>query len=291
VNYLETQMKLTKSIFGYCVLVLLSLVHPRFAFGQTDTTSIPGKFDNYRQQVLQEKIYVHTDKVFYLAGEIIWFKIYCVEGTFHKPLNISKVAYVELLDNENKPALQAKIELKNGSGNGSLYLPVSVSSGNYKIRAYTNWMKNFSPEFYFEKNITVVNTLSTIVKSIQPTRELYDIQFFPEGGNLVQEIQSKVAFRVVGSNGHGINFAGTIVNENKEVIVSFHPAKFGLGNFLFTPETGHSYKAIIRPDGKDSIVRELPFIYAEGNVLSLSDNEDGTLIVKIRSNKKTNVTG
>lgn len=283
-------MKLTKRVSGFCLLLLLLMQVPYFASGQTDTSSIQGKFDTYRQQVLQEKIFVHTDKAFYFSGEILWFKIYCVDATFHKPIDVSKVAYIELLDNENKPLLQAKIELKNGSGNGSFYLPLSVNSGNYKMRAYTNWMKNFPAEYFFDKNVSIVNTLKTAVKSPQQADDHYDIQFFPEGGNLVQGIQSKVAFRIVNTVGHGINFSGKVVDENNNIIESFRPAKFGIGNFLFTPVAGHSYKAIIYPESKDSLVKELPAIHDFGYVMSLSEQENGNLEVKIQTNTKSAFT-
>src|SRR5471030_733304 len=114
-----------------------------------------------KQSGFQEKVFVHTDKTTYLPGEILWFKIYCVDGKDHNPLNVSKVAYVDVLDNNQNPVMQAKVLLVNGIGNGSLYIPVSVSNGNYKLRAYTSWMKSFSPDFYFEKIITLINPLKS----------------------------------------------------------------------------------------------------------------------------------
>src|ERR1700761_780452 len=122
---------------------------------------VQNSFNTYRQTALQEKIFVHTDKSTYLPGELIWFKVYCVEGNDHKPLNLSKVAYVEILDNNQTPVIQAKIALKNGLGDGSLYVPVTVNNGNYRFRAYTSWMKNLSPDYYFEKTITLVNPLKS----------------------------------------------------------------------------------------------------------------------------------
>src|SRR3984957_18328734 len=118
---------------------------------------VQNSFNLYKQSALQEKIFVHTDKNTYLPGEILWFKIYCVDGNDHKPLNLSKVVYVDVLDNNQNRIIQSKVSVKNGVGSGSLYIPVSVTNGNYKFRAYTNWMKNFSPDFYFEKPITLIN--------------------------------------------------------------------------------------------------------------------------------------
>ena len=77
---------------------------------------VDNAFNRAQQNVVQEKIFTHTDKETYLAGELIWFKLYCIDAATHKPIDISKVAYVEVLDKEHTPVLQAKIALKNGSG-------------------------------------------------------------------------------------------------------------------------------------------------------------------------------
>ena len=149
----------TCSYFFKCLLLLSLLfitVGARLS-AQSTVNTIKAVFSQYKAHTFSEKIYAHTDKNYYLAGEILWFKLDNTDATFHKPADLSKVAYVELLDSANKPVLQAKIGLRNGEGNGSLYLPVNLSSGNYLLRAYTNWMKNFDPVFFFQKKITVVN--------------------------------------------------------------------------------------------------------------------------------------
>ena len=84
-----------------------------------------------------------------MAGEIVWFKLYIVNAFTNAPLELSKVAYVEILDSANKHLLQAKIFLTRAEGNGSFYLPVNLNSGTFKFRTYTNWMKNFSPDYFF----------------------------------------------------------------------------------------------------------------------------------------------
>src|SRR4029079_8009567 len=108
-------------------------------------------FYTWRTTFLQEKLFVHTDKNFYLPGEIAWFKIYYVDGSFHKPLQLSEVAYIELLDQSNKPVQQAKVSLSQPDGSGSILIPPGISAGYYKLRCYTQWMKNFDANFYFEK--------------------------------------------------------------------------------------------------------------------------------------------
>jgi hypothetical protein len=254
------------------------------AFGQKNAiNNIQEAFDSYRHNTLQEKVFVHTDKNAYLAGEIIWFKLYVVDATFHTPLDISKVAYVELIDANNKPVLEAKIAIKEGDGNGSLFIPFTINSGKYKLRAYTNWMKNFDANYFFEKNINITNTQKTY-EAGSPKPLQYDIQFFPEGGNLVSDIQSKVAFKVSDQYGKSTDFHGVVLNENNDTIIKFQPLKFGIGNFVFTPSATHTYKAIIRTANGNALTKKLPQVYKEGYVLSITDSGNDAIIVNIRTN-------
>ncbi len=256
------------------------------AFSQSfNQDSITKWFDQYSEMNLQEKVYVHTDRELYLAGEILWFKLYNVNTVSNRSIDFSKVAYVEIIDKNLKPVLQAKIAIDNGSGSGSLYLPVSLSSGNYQFRAYTSWMKNFSPDFYFEKNIKLVNTLTKPEKKQALNEELnYDIQFFPEGGNMVESLPAKLAFRAIDSQGKGIDFQGTLVDENNNRLLSFKPLRFGIGSFVFTPESDKSYKVLIEIPGSKTIVKDLPAAKT-GYVLQLENAGKEQVKVKIQANE------
>src|SRR5580658_6132391 len=192
----------TKALLPAFTTIILTFSCYEITFCQSETLkSITDAFNNYQQQNLQETIFVHTDKSFYLAGEIIWFKIYNVEAASHNLLDVSKIGYVEIINNEQKPVLQAKVSLKQGMGSGSFYLPFSIASGNYILRAYTNWMKNFIADFFFEKNITIINSTKRLGLKPQTDSLNYDIQFFPEGGSLVNDLESKVGFRMVDKSG------------------------------------------------------------------------------------------
>ncbi len=246
----------------------------------TFSDSLKNQFIAYQQNHLQEKIYLHNDKQVYSASEICWFKIYLVDAFFAKPLSISKIAYVEILDVNNKPILQTKIAMKNGFGDGSLQIPFSVKTGHYKMRAYTNLMKNYSPDFYFEKQITIINTQQPA--EIATEMEDYDLQFFPEGGNLVNGLQSKVAFRVTNQNGIGQHCKGIIVNQKMDTLIKFSSLKFGIGSFVFTPNTNNNYKAIFTLDNGKIISQNLPIIYNNGMVMSLQDVDNKLVKVKVQ---------
>ena len=245
--------------------------------------SLKSQFAAYHEQVLQEKLFVHTDKSFYLAGEICWYKIYNTDAFFNKPLGLSKLVYLELLDKNNKPVLQAKTAMKEGNGDGSLQLPVTLASGKYLLRAYTSWMKNFDAAYFFEKTISVVNARRPADGVAPAAVNKYDIQFFPEGGNMVNGVPARLAFKVVDQNGKGVNCNGVIINDKTDTITSYTTLKFGMGSFLLTPEAGRTYKAItVLPDGSHSM-QALPAAYNDGLVMRLTDTTNGQLAITVQS--------
>ncbi|NCU05242.1 MAG: hypothetical protein GXC73_14780 [Chitinophagaceae bacterium] len=240
------------------------------------------QFADYTSSVLQEKMFMHSDKNIYLAGEICWFKLYTVDASSHTPVDVSKVAYIEMLDKSNRPVLQTKLELKKGFGNGSVQLPVTLASGKYKLRAYTAWMKNFSADYFFEKVITIVNTQRTAEADVVETENKYDLQLFPEGGNLVADIESKVAVRFVDKNGIGINTKGYVVGNSNDTILQFSTTRFGIGNFILKPIAGITYKAVI--ETKTGIVSQsLPSVYSKGYSLQLVNSGTSYLKAVVRT--------
>ena len=252
-------------------------------FGQPNASNDRSKaLKNYEQKSVHEKIFVHTDKDFYLAGEIIWFKLYYVEATSHVPLDLSKLAYVEIVDKDLKPVLQGKVGLNEGSGNGSFYLPASIGSGMYRLRAYTQWMKNFKTEYFFEKSLTVVNSFKSLEK--QPAQSPgYEIGFFPEGGQLVDNIQSKLAFKITDRFGKGMSYHGIIVNQDNDTVTNFQPFKFGIGNCVFTPKPGDVYKALIRMNDT-LLTSELPKAREQGYVMAIKNDDQSKVRISVATN-------
>ena len=169
----------------FLVVILIGFVSFYFTavptFGQI--AEIRNSYALFNQNNLHEKIYVHTDRSSYLCGEILWFKAYLTDAANNQPLSLSKVIYVEVLNKLHQPVLQEKIAVSEGYGSGSVFLPFSLSSGNYELRAYTNWMKNFSPDNYFKKNITMINTTRNLDSTAVHESINYQLDFFPEGGN------------------------------------------------------------------------------------------------------------
>ncbi len=275
------------TLLGLILLMNIFLFNSVYA-QQAGKDLIEAKFDAWRQNNLQEKIYLHTDKANYVTGEICWFKIYNVNAYNHQPIDFGKVAYVEVLDRNNRAVLQAKIGLGKGVGNGSFYLPATLTTGNYKIRAYTNWMKNNGVDYFFEKKLVIINVQKNTSASATVEKSLYDIGFFPEGGNLVNGIESKVGFKVNNQWGKGVEFEGLLLNEKGDTITRFHPFKFGMGSFIFTPITGAQYRTVVKLPGGEEQVKTLPAPYNSGYSMRLQPGVNGKLIIKVNTNEPAN---
>jgi hypothetical protein len=268
----------------YLAAVLIAFCSIKNSFAQNTPVDLALKNDYalYSGKYVQEKIFVHTNKDYFVSGEILWFRVFYVDALSQKPITLSKIGYIELLDQNNHPVLQQKISLKPAESHGSLIIPHTVPSGIYRFRAYTNWMKNFGPDLYFEKTIRIVNTKNLEPDSTIGKTKLYDVQFFPEGGNLVQGIESRVAFRVTDSYGRGQMFNGTLIGSDHDTILKFHPAQMGIGHFDFLPAAGENYKAVINFPNGDQFVKELPVSFAGGYVMHLSKQPGGQISIRVR---------
>ncbi|GGM75921.1 hypothetical protein GCM10010967_04370 [Dyadobacter beijingensis] len=278
-------MKIRTLIYG-----LLTLAAPACAQDDAMMASMQQRFGLYTERAVQEKMYVHIDRPFYLVGETIWFKAYNLNGATHRFLDLSKVGYLEVLDSENNAVLQTKFSMVDGRGNGSALVPSTLVSGKYKVRCYTSWMKNFSADSYFETNISILNPFVRFdpdKASKEETR--YDVQFFPEGGHLVNGIESKVAFRAVGVDGKGIKFKGALLNQQNETVREFEPEMNGIGYFSFKPEGNAVYKAAIT-DGKGKRFEyEFPKVEPQGFVMEVKDST--AALVKVTVTAKVDADG
>ncbi|GAA4309636.1 TonB-dependent receptor plug domain-containing protein [Nibribacter koreensis] len=114
----------------------------------------------FQKNYPQEKVYLHLDKPYYAAGDDIWFKAYLVNGTDNTPSLLSKVLYVELLNQEDSVYSRIAVNVENGVGHGDFMLQDTISEEQYRLRAYTSWMQNFNEDYFFHHNLKIWNPRS-----------------------------------------------------------------------------------------------------------------------------------
>ena len=254
------------------LFLLLSL--SGYAQQSDEATSILSylqKAMNFNKVVPQEKVYLHLDNTGYFENETLWFKAYVTRTDKGNGTDLSKVLYVELL-NQTGDVLQT---LKNpidslGQAHGEMKLDTILGSGYYEVRAYTRYMTNWGAYAAFSRVIPVFKTPAIEGDysdlTIRPIRHkhklpnnrntadsLYryviadgihtsdfiktiSVQFYPEGGHLVRGKKSRVAMLAVDDNGNPYSGEGFVTNEAGDVLASVQTDTLGRGLFEVTPD-------------------------------------------------------
>ncbi len=248
-------------------------------------------------KLLFEKVYIHTDREYYTAGDDIWFKAYLVDAQTNLLNNSSNNLHVELITPQAQVFNAEVVNLTNGTGTGDFRLSDSIPAGNYRLRAYTNWMLNFGNSFIFEKNITVYNTaakskpITTIIATnaaLKPASAQNGpvIRFFPEGGSMVEGAPAFVAFKVE-SPGGDVKAKGAVVSSTGDTVSHFESTPQGMGLFVFVPDPGKTYTAKGFFNDKQPFSTVLPAALAKGYVLHVSESDSAHLKLTISTNQAT----
>jgi hypothetical protein len=324
-----------------------------------------------------ERTYLQFDKPYYALGDTIWFKAY-VTVDRHVPSPLSKIVYVDILGPRDSLMQSLKLQVKNSVASSSI--PISqyaYKKGNYRVIAYTNWMNNAGPEYFFNKNITIGDAINndvstqvslkstvfnklpkisaavyfkdddgnpysekrvswsvikdedavikgkgetdkngfinisfvnnknysldsaSLITSIENSskRPVYtrfplksiakpnDIQFFPEGGELLVGVRTKVAFKAVKSDGLGIDVKGVVTDNDNNVVTEFSSGHLGMGVFVLLPEDGKTYKVKVTFADGSTASPDLPKIQANGINLSLENNSPDILGLRLQADQ------
>jgi hypothetical protein len=251
-------------------------------------TSASKCFGQKSSNAFIEKVHLHIDKQSYAAGDTLWFKAYVVMAGNNELSILSKVLHVDFIDNNDKLIQSLMVPLSSGLAAGDIVLPDTLKEGRCRVRAYTNWMRNFGEESFFDRIVPIVNGFSGAVQrnsELVPTKKLsFDVQFFPESGVLINGLRSKVGVKITGSNGHGQQATGNIVDQNGTLVASFNTLNSGIGTFPLQPAIGSTYSASVKLFSGDAINKPLPIAKNEGYVLTINNREIDTINVIISSN-------
>ena len=360
--------------------LLLSMTVLGFIIEDEPLKKILTQIEKYRQQYPIEKVHLHMDKPYYAIGDTIWFKAYVVNAEKNELSNLSKMLYVELINDKDSVKQSLKLPLNMGLTWADFTLNDSLKEGNYRVRAYTTWMRNFGEEYFFDKTISIGNSISNtvltkvdytysreakgqkviakinytdlagqalankevsyhvelnfrsiidgkgitdasgnleisfvnnqpfVLKSgkistkiqlddkktanksfpVKSTSNESDVQFFPEGGDMINGINTRIAFKALASNGLGININGFISDQNNNRIAEFKSEHAGMGHFRIRPATTDTYTAhIIFEDGSEKSY-PLPKVKAIGYSLMVSNADPNELKIKISTTEKLN---
>ncbi|WP_316785741.1 TonB-dependent receptor [Pedobacter frigiditerrae] len=354
-----------------CVLSLFSF--SAFMADDDPITILLKKLEEFTKKFPQEKVYLHLDKPYYAIGDDIWFKAYVVDSKTAAPTSISNILYIELINEKDSLTKQLKLQMVSGIAWGDFKLSDSLAEGNYRIRAYTQWMRNAGAEFFFDKSIKIgngwankvftktnnvyslVNNIEQLKSTIQFTDKTgkpynnanvafetrlnnvvgskgnamtnangeitietlnkdpntkktglikttismadgskvvkaipiksfstdVDVQFFPEGGRLIEGLPCKVAFKAVNSNGIGENVSGVITDNDGAEVLTFESTYLGMGSFSLNPSAGKIYTAKIKLSNGNEKIIKLPVAESSGYTFLVNNIDTAKTTVRI----------
>jgi hypothetical protein len=142
------------------ILLIAFFILPSFHLWKCSGTALyarPANQEVYGQVPCNERIFMHTDRETYIAGEIMFFKIYLIDGQTGCLSHKSKIAYIILRDVHNRAIIRQNISLSDGTAYGSLLLPDTLQSGLYQVISYTNWMRNFDEANFYYGQLVIAN--------------------------------------------------------------------------------------------------------------------------------------
>jgi alpha-2-macroglobulin-like protein len=380
-NSINKKLSLGIAAAALCLLGLeLGTDGLRPASDNDFTLELKKKLSRLTSKNPEERVYVQTDRPFYAAGDNIWLSAWIRNGQGLRPSAQSDIVTVELIN--PKGAVERKINLigRNGQASGDFALAPDAPGGLYKIRAYTDWMKNDGEDRCFTKEIQVQDvvlptlkmhleyakkgygpgdevvadvdiltnegkplgahavrfsaslrgkeltsqTLSSdkegrvtvrftlpdknlgrdgllnvlvdyngstesISRSIPISTNELKVSFFPEGGDLVNGISSRVAFRALDEFGKGADVEGELHEEGGALVARFSSLHKGMGSFAFTPQAHKRYyMTVVRPRNVN-VKYFLPEALERGYVMEVHKGQDAAT-VKVGSTESTEMT-
>lgn len=232
-----------------------------------------------------EKIYIHYDKSYYVAGETIWFKAYLFNN--RQPDASANNFYLQLFDTRNRLLMTKKYPVRGATVSGDIELADSLPQGYYTIRALTPAMlTTASPDRFYLKDIYVFNPSSRPSAENEPNkRAALSLQFFPESGHLVDGLLMTVGFKAVDSTGRPVSISGYIRTADSVTIAPFKTQHDGMGRVQFRPLAGKKYIAAVVVNGLTSFY-PLPDVETAGINLKVEDEKGGKVFMLTRTTRR-----
>lgn len=248
----------------------------------TEAQQIEAALTKLSKDFQTEKVYIHYDKNYYVAGETVWFKAYLYSNG--KPSGLSNNFYLQLLDPKGAIVCYKKYPVNGATVKGNIDLPDSLPQGYYTVRALTPWILNSSPDFLYTKPIYIFNPSNKETTAVPQQRPALSVQFFPESGYLAEGITTVVAFKVIDADGMPANISGIIKMDDSINLASFKTYHDGIGRVEIKPQPGRKYTAVVTYKGQTQLF-PLPAAQSAGINLHIEDEKGGKLFQLSRAKK------
>lgn len=232
------------------------------------------KFYSYYKEFPQQKIYIHTDKPYYLSGDEMYGKIYLINESSSGYDSIrSKKIYVELINEDNTVVEKTIVNGLYSLLNFSFHLDDSIPEGNYVLRAYTSWMIGFNnAQNIFSSYIHIFNKTNHIISGLSYT----DSTLSTIGIQLEDTVKSSYANMPVY---YQVMYKNKLIE--KANIITNAEGRFSVNVSAIAKENRNDAEVKIKTGGYEKLLR-LPSLNNDMDVQFLS--EGGYMVNGIENN-------
>ncbi len=240
---------------------------------------INGFYARMQQFPGAEKVILSTNKPFYTIPGEIWYRV-DIPGHAAKTDKSSKICRVEFINSSGEVLVRQKLNIESGTASNMITLPESIQEGVYWINAGTQWMNNF-PEM--QPDPVQINVYDPGKKHDLRKANIskITIDFFPEGGSLLWDVPSTIAYRI---RCPGEQFPAErllIRDKNGRTVRDLMISGTVPGRFRFTPEKDHQYSAELWMNDSTRLVYPFPEAGAYGTSVHLVKASPETLQIAI----------
>lgn len=220
-----------------------------------------------------------------------WMRNFGEDYIFKKTINVAKVADNPLLVNANFKLQGNKVEavlqfvLLDGRIQAFRDVELNVMNGRRSVSkdnvvtGADGFVKvNFVlPEGERALSIQAATAGSGLlnIPILINRKENTDVQFMPEGGQLIAGLPTKVGFKAIGEDGKGVNVNGKILDSKGKQVAAFVATHAGMGSFELTPLAGEVYLGKVDDIDK---TYTLPVAKLRGTALSVKQAGDSIQI-------------
>src|SRR5688572_765742 len=243
---------------------------------------LAGKLIQQYSKEAKGLVAVHTDKAVYRAGSNIWFRAYSISNNGFPFAEKNKIIFVDLVNEKDSSLDRVLLNEDNFQFHGAIRVPGNLPEGYYQLRAYTKSIIQESPSDIFITPVYITNDIDNkSANTNMPVNKSADpvIQFYPEGMNLVNGVNSSVFFTAMDKFGNPVYVSG-MLKDRDSIITNFSGT--GIGKFSFQPYSkDRIYKVYIKRNNAPELVYTLPVINIDSYQLSLQEKNSDQLVFRV----------
>ncbi|HER40730.1 MAG TPA: hypothetical protein ENO10_05870, partial [Salinimicrobium catena] len=229
-----------------------------------------------------ESLYLHLNKTEFLPNETLRFAAYSYYTEYQQPSLPTTNLHVSIYD-KNGTFLESKvIYMQTGFGSGFMELdPEIYKEGEYLIRATTNYLKNFNEDLSFLQKFKISR------EKKEQEIDQYELQVFPEGGNLITGIENTIGVSLTNPAGKGMTYKGRLFNGNGDSLQLFEANTLGYSKLSFTPSAAEEYYLEVTARNGEEYRLPIPKPSNDGLAMETNYSHLGDFIFSIKTNDNT----